>query len=88
MGKAVADSEAMRNFAKQVKNYVAQQEALLQKLKGQYNAVGSQWKDMQYSKFGQSLAELEKYVKKQGPAFQEYAKRLEVKAKQVDDYLR
>ena len=37
MAKASADSEAIRNFSKQVKQYVTQQEALITKLKSQYS---------------------------------------------------
>lgn len=87
MPKAVADSAAIRNFAKQVKQYVSQQDALINKLKSQYSAAGGQWSDLQYQKFGQALSELEKTIKKTSPAFQEYAKKLEGKAKQIDDYL-
>ena len=87
MGKANADSDAIRNFAKQVKSYVTQQEALINKLKSQYQATGGQWHDMQYAKFGQSLSELEKTIKRTAPAFAEYSKKLEVKAKQIDQYL-
>lgn len=87
MAKANADSEAIRKFAKQVKAYVSQQEALINTLKSQYSSVGGQWNDMQYQKFGQSLGDLEKTIKKTAPAFQEYAKKLETKAKQIDQYL-
>lgn len=87
MAKANADSEAIRNFAKQVKQYVTQQKALINKLKSQYSAAGSQWNDLQYQKFGQALGELEKTIKKTEPAFTEYSKKLEGKAKQIDAYL-
>lgn len=87
MSKASADTDAIRKFAKQVKSYVSEQEALIGKLKSQYASVNSQWNDMQYQRFGASLAELEKSVKKQAPAFHDYAKRLENKAKQIDIYL-
>ena len=87
MAKANADSQAIRNFAKQVKSFTSQQDALVRKLRAQYNAVGQQWSDMQYQKFGQSLSELEKAVKKCEPAFDEYTKKLEAKAKQIDAYL-
>ena len=87
MGKAHADSEAIRAFAKQVKEYVREQEALIGKLRAKYSAVNSQWNDMQYQKFGAALSELEKAIKQTAPAFQEYAKKLEGKAKQVDEYL-
>lgn len=87
MGKASADSEAIREFAKQVKQYVAKQEALINKLNAQYSAAGGRWNDLQYQKFGQALEELRKTVKKTAPAFQEYSKKLETKAKQIDIYL-
>ena len=87
MAKANADSEAIRNFSKQVKQYVSQQTALINKLKSQYSAAGGQWNDLQYHKFGQALGELEKTIKKTEPAFTEYAKKLEGKAKQIDIYL-
>ena len=87
MAKASADSEVIRNFAKQVKQYVAQQEALINKLKTQYSAAGGQWNDLQYQKFGQALGELENTIKKTAPAFHEYSKKLESKAKQIDNYL-
>ncbi len=87
MGKASADSEAIRNFSKQVKQYVSQQQALIQKLKTQYSSAGGQWNDLQYQKFGQALGELERVIKKTGPAFMEYSKKLETKAKQIDEYL-
>lgn len=87
MTKANADSETIRNFSKQVKKYVAQQTALINKLKTQYSAAGGQWNDLQYQKFGQALTELEKTIKKTEPAFVEYSKKLERKAKQLDIYL-
>lgn len=87
MGKASADSEAIRNFAKQVKQYVSQQETLINKLKSQYSAAGGQWNDLQYQKFGQALGELEKTIKKTAPAFTEYSRKLQTKAKQIDQYL-
>lgn len=87
MAKANADSDAIRNFAKQVKQYVKQQEALISKLRTQYSAAGGQWNDLQYSKFGESLSELEKTIKKTAPAFEEYSKKLEGKARQIDQYL-
>lgn len=87
MTKANADSEVIRKFAKQVNQYVAQQTALINKLKSQYSAAGSKWNDLQYQKFGQALGELEKTIKKTEPAFTEYSKKLEGKAKQIDAYL-
>ena len=87
MAKASADSEAIRNFSKQVKQYVTQQEALITKLKSQYSTAGSQWNDLQYQKFGQALGELEKTIKRTAPAFLEYSKKLYTKAKQIDVYL-
>lgn len=87
MAKASADSEAIRGFAKQVKQYVNQQEALISRLRAQYSAAGGQWNDLQYSRFGESLSELEQTIKKTAPAFNEYAKKLETKAKQIDQYL-
>ena len=87
MAKANADSEAIRNFAKQVKQYVNQQTALINKLKSQYSAAGSRWNDLQYQKFGQALGELEKTIKKTEAAVTEYSKKLEGKAKQIDAYL-
>lgn len=87
MAKASADSDVIRNFAKQVKQYVSQQDALINKLKSQYSAAGGQWNDLQYQKFGQALAELEKTIKKTAPAFHEYSQKLETKAKQIDAYL-
>lgn len=87
MAKANADSEVIRNFSKQVKQYIAQQTILINKLKTQYSAAGGQWNDLQYQKFGEALNELEKTIKKTEPAFVEYSKKLEVKAKQLDVYL-
>lgn len=87
MGKAHADSDAIRAFAKQVNEYVREQEALISKLRGKYSAVNGQWNDLQYQKFGEALSELEKTIKKTAPAFQDYAKKLEGKAKQIDAYL-
>lgn len=87
MAKASADSEVIRNFAKQVKQYVAQQEALINRLKTQYSVAGGQWNDLQYQKFGQALGELENTIKKTAPAFYEYSKKLETKAEQIDNYL-
>lgn len=87
MAKANADSETIRIFSKQVKKYVAQQIALIDKLKTQYSAAGGRWNDLQYQKFGQALTELEKTIKKTEPAFVEYSKKLESKAKQLDVYL-
>lgn len=87
MTKANADSMAIRNFSKQVKQYVAQQTALIAKLKTQYSTTGERWNDLQYQKFGQALSELERMIKKTEPAFVEYSKKLEGKAKQLDVYL-
>lgn len=87
MPKANTDSEAIKNFSKQVKKYVIQQTALVDKLKSQYSAAGARWDDLQYQKFGQALGELEKAIKKTEPAFTEYAKKLERKAKQLEAYL-
>ena len=87
MAKANADSEAIRNFSKQVKQYVTQQSALINKLKTQYSAAGGQWNDLQYQKFGEALGELEKAIKRTEPTFIEYAKKLEGKAKQIEAYL-
>ena len=87
MAKANADSEAIRRFSKQVQQYVTQQEALIRTLKSQYSAANSQWNDLQYQKFGQALDELEKTIKRTSPAFIDYSKKLEGKAKQIDAYL-
>lgn len=86
MAIARADSEAIRNFAKQVKQYVGQQEVLIGKLKKQYTAAGGQWNDLQYNKFGESLSDLESSIKRTAPAFHEYARKLEAKARQIDEY--
>ena len=87
MAKANADSAAIRNFSKQVKQYVKQQTALINKLKTQYSAAGSEWNDLQYQSFGQALIELERTIKKTEPAFMEYAQKLNNIAEQIDDYL-
>ena len=86
MSRVSADSEAIRNFAKQVKHYIVQQEALIGKLEKQYRATGGQWRDLQYEKFGESLSDLESSIKRTAPAFYEYARKLEVKAQQIDEY--
>ena len=86
MARANADAEAIRNFAKQVKQYVRYQEALIGKLKKQYTAAGGRWNDLQYEKFGESLSDLESSIKRTAPAFDEYAKKLKEKADQIDIY--
>lgn len=84
--KINASSEALRDFASQIKTFIDDQERILSKLHSNYVNVGANWNDKQYQKFGQSMNTIVNDIRKIIPMCEESIIHLKNKADIIDEY--
>ncbi|MBT9151087.1 MAG: hypothetical protein DDT40_01271 [candidate division WS2 bacterium] len=87
-GSVINSPEAVRNYARQIQRFIEQENQALQALKSAHSTVESEWRDSQYQKFGQELELMISQIRNMMPAFESYIRHLNVKATQLDEYLR
>lgn len=86
MSQINTSPKVLREFAKEIRNFIEGQEEVIGRLVTSYRNIGSEWNDVQYKKFGECLENIIKSVKSSIPECEMTAKNLEQKAKILDEY--
>jgi len=87
MPQAVADPEALKRFAQQLKGFTETIQTGQTVLQSQLNALGDTWRDQEHEKFLTAFQELKIMVQRFKAAADEHVPFLQRKAKRIEEYL-
>ena len=78
------DSQNVVNYRREIKRYMVDQQQLLRSLKNSHAKVGSVWKDPLHLRFGDFLNGLSENILHQMPDFEDYCKKLNKLAENLE----
>jgi uncharacterized protein YukE len=87
VSQAVVEPGEVRRFATNLKRYIAQRQAELAALHGQFLALGDSWRDQEYDRFRQEFEEQFKSDERFLEVAAEFVPFLLRKAERIEEYL-
>ena len=87
MAQAVAEPEAIKRFASQLRQFSGSTQSQMTVLVSQLNALGDTWRDQEHEKFLTAFNELKIMINRFTEAAQEHIPFLLRKAARIEDYL-
>lgn len=81
-----ADSEELRKFAAQLREFNNQLEQITYRIEGQVHQLGDTWRDDQYGKFTEEWYSTFRAINKYLDAAPDYVRHILIKASKLEEY--
>lgn len=87
MPQAIANSDDLRRFAGELRQFNSDLHNLMSTLQGRFKRLSESWRDQQQSRFAREFEQTMRALARFSKATEEYIPHLHKKAREIDAYL-